>query len=96
MKNQLTLKIPRYYKVKEGQTVCEIAAAFSLPPSLLIKENGLTGEVAAGEIVKLPIPCGNLYTVQAGDSKTLLSGSAEKYRQKNRTDILYPGMKIFL
>lgn len=96
MRKELKLTVPKFYKVKEGQTLAEIAATFRLPPALLIKENALKSEVRAGKILKIPAPNGNLYTVQAGDTKPLLSGSEENFRRKNATDLLYPEMKVFL
>ncbi len=92
------LKIERaqYYKVKSGQTLQEIAEFFSLSQSLLMKENALKEEVHAGQILKIPIECGNAYVVQAGDSKELLCGSAENYRRKNGTDVFYIGMRVII
>lgn len=96
MRKELRLEIPKFYKVKEGQTLEEIAATFRLPPALLVFENALKSEVGAGEVLKIPEPNGNLYTVQAGDTKLLLSGGEENFRRKNGTDLLYPEMKVFL
>ena len=92
----LTLKRPQFYKVKAGQTLQEIADNFHLPVTLIIKENALRQPPQAGEILYLPNVKGNLYTVQAGDSKRLLCGSDENYKNRNGTDILYPTMRVFL
>lgn len=85
-----------YYKVKQGQTIKEIAAVFSVSPYLLAKENRLECEPFCGQILKIPSQTGHRYTVQAGDSKRLLSGSEENYREKNGTDVFYIGMEIIL
>lgn len=85
-----------YYKVRQGQTLEEIAAAFSVSPYLLAKENQLNGQPFCGQILKIPSQTGHRYTVQAGDSKRLLSGSEEKYREKNGTDVFYIGMEVIL
>ncbi len=90
----LKIKRAKFYKVKKGQSLEEIAAAFSVSAWLLVKENGLTTQPFAGQILRIPDEVGNEYTVQAGDTKTLLCGSNEKYAQKNGTDIFYIGMKI--
>lgn len=92
----LTLKRPQFYKVKAGQTLQEIADNFHLPATLIIQENALRQPPQAGEILYLPNVKGNLYTVQAGDSKRLLCGSDENYKNRNGTDILYPTMRVFL
>ena len=92
----LTILIPQFYKVKRGQTLKEIAGAFRLPESVLIGYNALKEEVKEGQILQIPALTGNLYTVRAGDTKTLLSGSEENFEKKNMTALLYPGMKVFL
>lgn len=95
-KTMLKLEIPEFYKVRDGQTLKEIAAAFSVSERLLIKENRLTEEVQKGQILHIPEERGNAYTVRAGDTKTLLCGSEENYEKRNGTAIFYPGMKVVL
>ena len=92
------LKVQRkkFHKVLANQTLEEIAKFYHIPPRLLVKLNGLKEEVCAGQILYLPYANGDLYTAQAGDSKTLLCGSKENYEQKNGTKILYPEMKVWL
>ena len=86
----------KYYIVKEGQTVREIARYFSVSPYLLAKCNGLEREPAKGSILQIPAERGNLYIVKEGDTKTLLCGSEENYEKKNGTDIFYIGMRVIL
>lgn len=92
----LRLEIPKYYKVKKGQTIEEIAKAFQLSAYLLVKENALKSEPFAGQMLKIPTQRGNVYTAKAGDNKALLCGSAERYEKVNGTDILYIGMRVIL
>lgn len=92
----LKIEIPKAYKVKKGQTLRDVAEAFSLPEQLLVGYNGLNEELFEGQILKIPDVKGNLYTVRAGDTKTLLSGSEENYEKKNLTTLLYPGLKVLL
>ena len=92
----LKTKSVKYYRVKEGQTVREIAAYFSVSPYLLAKNNGLESEPPKGSILQIPKESGNVYVVQEGDSKALLCGSAESYTKKNGTDIFYIGMRVIL
>ena len=84
----------RYYRVKKGQTLAEIADYFSVSERLLAQENGLTEAPFAGQILTSPTERGNAYTVQEGDTKTLLCGSEENFYRKNGTDIFYIGMKV--
>lgn len=88
----LKREIPKFYKVKRGQTLQEIAAAFCVAPRLLVKENRLKKEVWAGQILRIPEEVGNVYTARVGDTPALLCGSEENFRRKNGTDRLYPGM----
>ena len=55
----LKLETTAYYKIKEGQTLREIAVAFSVADRLLVKENGLTAEPKPGQILKIPRERGN-------------------------------------
>ena len=92
----LIAMIPQFYKVKRGQTVKSIAEAFSLPECAIIGFTDLKKEVWEGQILHIPALRGNLYTVRAGDSKELLSGSRENFERRNLTSLLYPGMKVLL
>jgi LysM repeat protein len=92
----LQLEIPKYYKVKKGQTIEEIAQAFQVSAYLLVKENGLKSQPFAGQMLKIPAYRGNVYTARAGDSKALLCGSEDRYEKVNGTDILYIGMRVIL
>ncbi len=83
------------YKVKKGQTLLSLAQELATTPYALVEANGLTEEIFEGALLFLP-PSAPLYTVQAGDTKTLVCGNAENYRRKNGTDVFYPGMRILL
>ncbi len=86
----------KYYKVKKGQTLGEIAAFFSVSEGLLIKENHLTENPHVGMLLKIPTVGGNAYIVREGDTKTLLCGSEENYYKKNGTNVFYIGMRVIL
>ncbi len=84
----------KYYQVKTGQSVEEIARYFSVSPFLVAKENALSEEPKAGQILRIPEKRGNEYTVQIGDSKALLCGSEKGYEEKNGTSVFYVGMRV--
>lgn len=86
----------RYYQVKEGQTLEEIADYFSVSPRLLARENGLKAPPPAGRILSVPLERGNAYTVGEGDTPALLCGSEENFVKKNGTGIFYLGMRVIL
>ena len=92
----LKMRIGKWYQVKDGQTVADIAKAFCVAERLLVQENGLREEPKAGQILKIPQARGNVYVARAGDTKKLLCGSDENYQAKNGTDILYIGMRVIL
>ena len=92
----LQISVPKYYRVKQGQTVKDVAAAFGVAVGVLIRENALTQELYVGQVLKIPTARGNRYVAQAGDTRTLLCGSDEQYFQKNGTLTLYPGMSVIL
>ena len=92
----LKLQIPNEYQVKEGQTLEQIARAFCVSAFLLAKENALKSEPKAGEILCIPKQRGNAYIVKEGDSKALLCGSEENFKNKNGTECFYIGMRVIL
>ena len=92
----LKLEEKKLHIVKRGQTLSGVARVYQIPEFALAKENELTGELYAGQVLILPEKQGNYYTAQAGDDYALLCGSKENYEQKNGTKILYPQMKVWL
>ena len=92
----LRIERVKYYKVKSGQTLREIAEAFSVAEGRIVEINRLTAELWTGQLLEIPAERGDAYIVQAGDTKELLCGSAENYRQKNGTDNFYIGMRVIL
>ena len=92
----LKMKRGQFHLVKSGQTLYEIAAAYSVSPCLLARENGLKTEPFVGQILRIPKEKGNAYTVQEGDTKRLLCGSEESFERKNGTGVFYIGMRVIL
>ena len=85
-----------FYRVKKGQTLAQIADYFSVSQFLLAKRNRLTAPPYEGQILRIPQESGNAYLVQAGDTKALLCGSEEGYRERNGTDVFYIGMRVII
>ena len=86
----------KYYKVKEGQTLRQIAEAFSVSEWKLAQENALLKPPQTGRVLKIPENQGNAYIVREGDTKELLCGSEENFRKINGTDTFYIGMRVIL
>ena len=93
---KLLLEECEFYRVKKGQTLKDVAEAFSCPVRLIAAVNGLSEEVRAGEVILIPKAEGNLYAVRGGESKTLLCGSDESFSKKNGTNCLYPTQIVLL
>ncbi len=92
----LKTKQVKFHKVEKGQTLCEIAKAYSVSESLLARENRLSAPPKVGQILALPTERGNAYLVKEGDTKALLSGSENAFLKKNGTDVFYIGMRVIL
>lgn len=90
------MKRGQFHLVKSGQTLYEIAAAYSVSPCLLARENGLKTEPSVGQILRIPKEKGHTYIVQEGDTKRLLCGSEESFERKNGTGVFYIGMRVIL
>jgi hypothetical protein len=86
----------QFHIVHRGQSLRKIAEYYSVSEYLLVQENGLKEEPFVGQILKIPAEKGNAYFVQEGDTKVLLCGSDERFKQKNGTDIFYIGMRVIL
>ena len=88
--------IPNFYRVKNRQKLSDIAAAFSVPVCRLARENALTEEPCAGQVLFIPQNCGNLYCPRGGESRTLLCGSEENFLSRNGTSALFPAQRVYV
>ena len=86
----------QWHKVREGQSVRQIAKYYSVAERLLVKTNRLTGEPYAGQMLEIPEERGNVYEVKEGDAKAFLFGGEEEFRARNGTDVFYIGMRVIL
>lgn len=93
---KLVFKASEYYRVKRGQSLWDIAAAFRLPPRIIAECNHLKEEPQEGSVLYIPQQNGNLYIVKGGESKSLLCGSAACFEEKNRTKAFYPAQVVIL
>lgn len=93
---KLELKASEYYRVKRGQSLWDIAAAFRLPPRIIAACNHLKEEPREGSVLYIPPQNGNLYIVKGGESKSLLCGSVACFEEKNKTKAFYPAQVVVL
>ena len=92
----LKIKIPNVYKVKDGQTLFDVACAFSVAEGKLVEINSLTQELYVGQLLKIPVQRGHAYVVQEGDTPVLLCGSEERFREMNGVGGFYIGMRVII
>lgn len=88
---QLSFVRSEYYRVKEGQSLFDVANAFQVPPTLLIKTNALT-HWQAGLVLRMPMG-GKLSPVRAGDTLEALGG--REFCVKNATELIYPTLPVW-
>lgn len=93
---KLQFRQETFYRVKKGQKLSDIAAAFCVPARVLAAINRLKEEPREGSVLQIPAERYNLYTVQGGESKQLLCGSAENFEQRNQTKYLYIGQTVWI
>ena len=93
---ELSIEKRKYYRVKRGQTLGDVADAFCIPPCVLVACNALKGEVYEGQVLEMPQERRNLYFVRGGESKSLLCGSKENFQKRNGTANFYIGQTVWL
>ena len=59
----LKLEEKKLHTVKAGQTLRSISRAYQIPESVVVLENGLTGEPYAGQVLILPKKRGDYYII---------------------------------
>ena len=92
------------YKVKKGDSVSKIAAAFSISMDAIIASNNITNvrTLREGEMLRIPNMDGIPYTVKNGDSLSGISKSMgvplEAILDANdlQSDIINTGMNLFI
>ena len=63
------------HTVKGGETAATVARAYGLNPSTVYSVNGLTGEVAPGDVLLIPSTDGTVFTDASGQKIFIPSGN---------------------
>ncbi len=92
--------------VKEGETLDSIAAAYSLAKETIISVNAIKNIAAirSGEILSIPDRNGQIYTVQSGDSLSIITNRYnpslgwKTLQELNglTSEVIHPGQKLFI
>lgn len=84
----------------QGETVFSIAQKFSIPPTLIVKENDLKEEVSCGDILLLESFCGKTYKVKPFDTIKSVAQkfgvSEEHIIENNGVSYLFYGLIIYI
>lgn len=80
--------------------ILSVAGRFNVPPTALVRDNALTGEIKEGDVLFIEETDGEIYTVQPFDT---VFGVAEKFNvsperiaEINGVDYLFYGLKIII
>ena len=88
------------YRVEEGDTLRSIGDKFHAAETALISLNALTQEVSVGDVLLVERTNGIPYIVKPGDSlESITNGDKNKIFEivnKNKTDVIYVGQKIYI
>jgi lipoprotein NlpD len=92
--------------VKEGETLDSIAAAYSLSKETIISVNAIKNisAIRSGEILSIPDRNGQIYTVQSGDSLSIITNRYnptlgwKTLQELNglTSEVIHPGQKLFI
>ena len=79
-----------FYRVSEGDSIFDIALAFNIPPTVIIKQNNLAREVEAGDMLYFECEDCTLYKVQPCDTLFSIAKKFNTTEQKILEDNCVP------
>jgi len=89
-----------FYRVDKSDTISSISAKFSLPISVVLKDNNLKSEVCEGDLLVINAREGRRYTVKAledfCDIAKAFNVDEKRLVEINCTPYVYVGMTILL
>ncbi len=90
-----------FYRVEKGDRILNISQKFNIPFCKIILQNGLIREVSEGDLLYLEQDETNtVYTVKPTDTLEKISErfcvKKEEIIEKNGTDFVFYGLKIYL
>ena len=89
-----------FYRVGENEGIFSISRRFGVPPTVIVKDNALTCEVSAGDVLFIRNINGRVYAVQPSDTMAELSlrfgVSPEYIAEINGTDYVFYGLTLII
>jgi LysM repeat protein len=89
-----------FYRVEENESLISVAEKFSIPPSILIKENNLKQEISTGDLLVIPPFCGRVYKVQPQDTLDSISKKFKVEKEKilidNALSYIFYGLNVIV
>lgn len=88
-----------FYRV-EAEDLLSVSKKFGVPPTVLIKDNGLKKEISRGDVLFINVPDEKHYAVRPADT---LKSVAEKFgiteaeiSEKNGVDYIFYGLTLWI
>ena len=89
-----------FYRVQKGDSVASVGARFEVPPSAIIKTNGLTSDIREGDVIFVEKPSGRVYSVRPFDTIESIAAkfgvSAEEIKRANGVDYAFYGLDLIV
>ncbi|MBQ9486163.1 MAG: LysM peptidoglycan-binding domain-containing protein [Clostridia bacterium] len=89
-----------FYRVAENDGVLSLAKRFGVSPAAIVKDNALSKEISAGDVLFIRKTEGELYTVKPFDTLEEVAArfgvSPEKLAEYNGVEYLFYGLTIVI
>ena len=89
-----------FYRVSEGESVAVLSARFNLPQTVIIRDNDLSRDIAAGDILLIRKSAGKIYRAQPFDTLKSVAErfnvSAETLADLNGVDYIFYGLNLII
>ena len=87
-----------FYRVENKDTVFSVCQKFQIPPTVLIKLNGLNKEISCGDLLYIEKPACKTYKVKPFDTVELVAKelglNKTELLEKNGLEYLFYGISI--
>lgn len=89
-----------FYRVQKDEKLLTVCLKFSLCPEKVIKDNKLSREIEAGDILYIEKPTGRVYVAQLFDTYQTIAKkfgvSEQDLREKNGVEYVFYGYPVII
>jgi LysM repeat protein len=86
------------HKVEKGETLSYISQKYGIPVGVIMRDNGISGDLYEGQRLVIAARKGIIYTVKPEDTAESIAAKfkvdTDKLLKENNTEIIYPYMNI--